>query len=268
LSGAGTGVFISTMFKDDTISPSQLCPHVLDMNRPSCVNDTEMDTPSVVVELTYNITAIAVRLGLLSRQLRGNISFSTVNTQPEPMRTKMSQFQAFELQELLRKLWAASTVRMVSQQVEKLPTQLRRLFDHAFTFHRACIIYSHMSLWPRQGMDMPGQSDAEVVAAASDILKTAEQNFAEGQLDLRFLVFPLFMAGVSSIDGEQKQRVSELIRVIETGRIGSNTRTTRRALEFVYEKQMESLHISGQIFDVDWIDILAEKGLTVVNFGL
>jgi hypothetical protein len=56
--------------------------------------------------------------------------------------------------------------------------------------------------------------------------------------------------------------------VMERCSIGRNTTVTRKALAAVYEKQDERFMNTGQSLDVDWMEVMQEQGLTVVNFGL
>lgn len=60
----------------------------------------------------------------------------------------------------------------------------------------------------------------------------------------------------------------DLIRTMEKSSMGRNTAVTRRALAAVYEKQNERFMNTGQSLDVDWLEVMQEQGLSVVNFGL
>ena len=91
---------------------------------------------------------------------------------------------------------------------------------------------------------------------------------AAGRLEVRSIIFPLFMAGVAAVDGSQKLMALDLISAMEKKSIGNNTAATKRALQMVYEKQTQRFMHTGHSLDVDWQDVMAEQGLQVVSFGL
>jgi hypothetical protein len=123
-------------------------------------------------------------------------------------------------------------------------------------------------MWPLQRLDTGPEFDAEIGQCVSEILHTAEGVVNSGQLELRFMVFPLFMAGFASTDGTQKMMALDMISAMEKKSIGSNTTATRRALQIIYERQTQRFMHTGHSLDVDWLDIMVEQGLQVVNFGL
>jgi hypothetical protein len=87
-------------------------------------------------------------------------------------------------------------------------------------------------------------------------------------MELRFIVFPLFIAGYASTDGNQKMKALDLIQWSEASSIGRNTLVTRRALQIVYERQTSQFMSTGHSLGICWKDIMGEQGLQVVNFGL
>lgn len=83
------------------------------------------------------------------------------------------------------------------------------------------------------------------------------------------MVFPLFMAGLASTIGREKMLAIDLIKQMEEGCIvGGNTKAAREALEAIYELQNEQFMHDGHSLDIDWFQVMIDKGRTVVNFGL
>ena len=130
------------------------------------------------------------------------------------------------------------------------------------------MIFSHTSMWPSQRLDTGPEFDSEIALCVSEILRTANAVVNAGRLEHRFMIFPLFMAGFASMDGNQKMMALDLISTMERHSIGSNTRATRHALQIIYEEQTRRFMHTGHSLDVNWTDVMVEQGLLVVNFGL
>jgi len=181
---------------------------------------------------------------------------------------RVRQSRIFELQEALRQLWVTQGVIMVNQQLDQLPTRPKQLYEHAATLYRACIIYSHTSMWPGQRLETSPDYNTEIVVASNQILQMTRKALAEDRSDCRYLVFPVFISGIVATDGAQRMSALDLLRVMEKNSIGRNTTATRKALAAIYEKQNERFMNTGQGLDVDWVEVMAERNLMVVNFGL
>jgi hypothetical protein len=122
-------------------------------------------------------------------------------------------------------------------------------------------------MWPSQRMDTGPESDDDISHCVKVILNVAEDIVNAGRLELRFIVFPLFMAGIACSSGPDKMTVLDLISTLEKEGVGRNTTTTRHVLEIVYERQTQRFMDVGHFLDVDWIDIMIEQGLQLVSFG-
>lgn len=123
-------------------------------------------------------------------------------------------------------------------------------------------------MWPGQRLEPGSASDEEIGHHASVILQVAESIINARRFDLRFIIFPLFIAGVGTSSGGQKMTVMELMSSMEKEGVGRNATTTRNVLRVVYERQTQQFMSVGHSLDVDWIDVMIEQGLQVVNFGL
>lgn len=265
-SGTGGGEFVSSMLESDSVPPPDYHLFPLGMNGMSTIYSDETDTLPAILQLDHDVTHLASRLAMLARELRQESNLRNMEPRQRDMTVRHWQGRLFEYQEALRQLWMAPPVLALLQHT--LPFRSQRVYERAFTLYRACLIYSHTSMWHAQRMDTSPDFDDELAFASSEIIQVAASLISAGRTECRFLVFPLFMAGYVSLDGAQKMKAMDLIQEMEADSLGRNTMAARRALGIVYEKQNEHFMSHGHSLDVDWMNIMIEQGLTVVNFGL
>ena len=261
------------MLKNDMMPPPSFHLYPLGINGSSIVYAEETESLPTILQLNYEITVLAVRLGLLAQELRRDdtaLTFDSreIGSHHRHVSTKLRQLRVIELQEAFRHLWASPSILMLEQQPEMLPPRSRQSFEQANALYRACLIYSHTSMWPSQRLDTGPEYDAEIAQCVSEVLRIGDRVVSSEQFHLRFVVFPLFMAGIASTDGNEKMLALELISSMEKDSIGRNTTATRHALQIVYEQQTQRFMHTGQSLDVNWNDTMLEHGLQVVNFGL
>jgi hypothetical protein len=267
-SGAGSGECVGSMLKNDIIPPPSFHLYPLGLDGPSVVYADELDSLPTVLQLDYEVTILAVRLALLAHEFRQDTTFNADDVVQRDQAIRMRQSRIFELQEALRQLWVTLGVTAIGENVETLTTRPKQLYEHAATLYRACIIYSHTSMWPGQRLETSPDYDMEIAVASNQILRMARKALAQDKSDCRYLVFPVFVAGFANTDGAQRMHALDLIRTMEKNSIGRNTTVTRNALAAVYEKQNERFMNTGQSLDVDWMEVMMERDLMVVNFGL
>lgn len=267
-SGAGSGEFVGWMLNNDIIPPPSFHLYPLDHDGSSVVYADELDSLPTVLQLDYEVTILAIRLALLAHEFRQDITFNAADVVQRDQAIRIRQSRIFELQEALRQLWVTPGVTMITQSDETLPFRPKQLYEHAATLYRACIIYSHTSMWPGQRLETSPDYDTEIAVASNQILHMTRKVLVEDKLDCRYLIFPTFIAGFASTDGAQRRHALDLIRRMEKNSIGRNTAVTQMALAAVYEKQNERFMKTGQSLDVDWMEVMMEQELMVVNFGL
>lgn len=264
------------MLKNDMFPPPprpDFYLYPMGLHESSAVYSSETDAHPLISQLSYDVTVLAARLGLLAHELRRDATALTYDSQEvgshqRLVSTRIRQRRVFELQESLRRLWASPRIAMYEQQAEMLPTRSRQTFEQANALYRACLIYSHTSMWPSQRLDTGLEHDSELARCVSEILKIGDKIVTNEQYHLRFIIFPLFMAGVASTDGNEKMLALELISSMEKESIGSNTTATRHALQIIYDQETRRFMHTGQSLDVNWSDVMLEHGLQVVSFGL
>ncbi|EXJ76002.1 uncharacterized protein A1O5_00510 [Cladophialophora psammophila CBS 110553] len=268
LSGAGSGGYVESLLNNDFIPPPSFHLYPLGHDGSSVLYAEEVEVLPTILQLDYEVSILAIRMALLAREFRSDITFDDVDALQRDQAVRIRQSQIFEIQEALRQLWVTPAVMMIHQEVETLPTRPKQLYEHAATLYRACIIYSHTSMWPGQRLETSPDYDTEIAVASSQILQMASKALAEDRSYCRYLVFPVFMAGFVATDGAHRMHAVDLLREMEKTSIGRNTMTTRKALAAVYEKQNERFMNTGQSLDVDWMHVMVQEGLLVVNFGL
>lgn len=123
-------------------------------------------------------------------------------------------------------------------------------------------------MWPAQRLESEFSTDGEIDHHASEILRIAEQAAHSRRADRRFLIFPLFLAGATASASGLKMMAMELMSSMEDEEeMGRNAATTRAILQVVYERQLERLMRVGHTMDVDWVELMAQERLHMVNFG-
>jgi hypothetical protein len=130
------------------------------------------------------------------------------------------------------------------------------------------MIYSYTSMWRGQRLGADTASEEIISHHASAILQVAEAIVRDERFDLRFVIFPLFMAGVSTSSAGQKMMAMDLMSSMEKQALGRNATTTRDLLQMVYQSQTEHLMTVGHSVHVDWRDVMTQYAMQVVNFGM
>lgn len=136
------------------------------------------------------------------------------------------------------------------------------------------MIYSHTSMYSTQRFFSPSNRIHEVSQCAGEILCLAREIVSHNHMERKFIVFPLFMAGFVSKSQEEKEEIVQLVRKMEADSVGRNFTAARQLLETVYERQdcrraeLRRQGIGDGREDVDWVSLIAELGLQVVNCRL
>jgi hypothetical protein len=266
--GAGRGEFVSSMLDHDTIPHPSFHLYPLGLDGSSVIFPNESDYLPTILQLDYEVTTLAIRLALLALEFRQDSNFNRTDIAFREQAIRIRQGRIFEYQEALRGLWLTNAVIMVNSKVDGLTTRPKQLYEHAATLYRACIIYSHTSMWPGQRLETSPELNTEITVASNQILQMTRKALADQRMDCRYLAFPVFLAGFVATDGAQRMNALDMLRALEKTSIGRNTKNTRKALAAVYEKQNERFMNTGQSLDVDWMEVMVENNLTIVNFGL
>ena len=129
-------------------------------------------------------------------------------------------------------------------------------------------------MYSRQRLLSPSSFIHEVSQCGGEILQLAREIVSHKHLERKFIVFPLFMSGFVSKTPEERMEILALMKTMEVDSVGRNGVAARRLLEIVFERQdrrREELRrdgVDGVREDVDWVDMITELGLQVVNCRL
>ena len=117
----------------------------------------------------------------------------------------------------------------------------------------------------------------EVFQCGGEILRLAREIVSTNHMERKFIVFPLFMAGFVNQSPEERSEILGLVKRMEEDSVGRNLVAARQLLEIVYERQdkrrrdaRRERRETGGAGDeeVDWVSIIRELGLQVVNCRL
>lgn len=124
-------------------------------------------------------------------------------------------------------------------------------------------------MWPTQRLEYGHPNHPSKVSQyAREILQLGREIIDNGHLERKFIVFPLFMAGLVSESTADREEALELLTALEQKTMGRVANASKVLLELVYERQEMSLQRGGNALDVDWVQIVVERGLQVVNCRL
>lgn len=129
-------------------------------------------------------------------------------------------------------------------------------------------------MYSTQRLLTPSSLIHEVSQCAGEILRLAREIVSHNHMERKFIVFPLFMAGFVSKSAEERAEIVDLVKKMEEDSVGKNVAAARELLETVYERQehrREELRREGVgdgREDVDWVGLVGELGLQVVNCRL
>ena len=123
-------------------------------------------------------------------------------------------------------------------------------------------------MWSTQRVDINIRYENNVSECASEIIKVADEIVDRRQYEHGFIMFPLLLAGFATLSAPEKMQAHELMVAMEQESIGKNMRATRKLLEAIYERQNERQIEVGHALEVDWISVMKDMGLQLVNFGL
>ena len=129
------------------------------------------------------------------------------------------------------------------------------------------MIYTNTAMFLNQSHMSPDLS-----GYIKTILSIAKESLNQQKLERRYIIFPLFIAGTAASIASQNRPLTKeymrsalhLMRAFERESIGTNTASTRKILEDVIEK---ATRMSGYT-ELDWISVMDDTGLQIVNFGL
>ncbi|MCJ1294762.1 hypothetical protein MMC34_006320 [Xylographa carneopallida] len=272
LCGIGRGTFVSNLIRNGHVPTSADMIQAPGLVEPSSHVPEEAPLMPSTLDFHRAVTLLAARLGLLASTLRSAASLRRSSGQIGVAQTSHPQWQqqVHEIQESLKQAWRTQVPLALSTgyQDGNLPGRIRGIYKHTYLLYRACLIYSHTSMWSTQRIDTDSVYPEEVTQCASEIIDVVNETVRRRQFEHGFVVFPLFLAGIATSSVVDKTLAHELMKAMEQESVGNNKRATRELLEAVYQAQNARQMAVGHSLDVDWIQVMTERKLHVINFGL
>lgn len=101
------------------------------------------------------------------------------------------------------------------------------------------------------------------------IINIAAAQLEAGQPDRRHVIFPLLIAGITTMQPDAKIQALDLLKMYEGSGIGPNTYNTRQLLGAIYEEQRRVAEAGGQVdCHVEWLQDVKRRRVAMVNCGL
>jgi hypothetical protein len=123
-------------------------------------------------------------------------------------------------------------------------------------------------MYPQQMLDLTPELNAEITTFSTEIIQAAHMIVSQQLFDLRFIVFPLFIAGFATQDPNEKDLALRLLRTVERYCCGVSTESARRLLEMIYNKQAAAAHSPGGSGRIDWVEEMGLSGQRLIIYGL
>ncbi len=123
-------------------------------------------------------------------------------------------------------------------------------------------------MYPGQLRDPEPGFDLEVRACCTEIFHAVGMAVSREVFDMRFVVFPIFIAGFSTIDPNEKETAMNLMVELEKHGYGGSIKGARKLLQTIYQKQRAAVVQIGDDNSVDWIDEVELSGQRLIMYGL
>lgn len=119
-----------------------------------------------------------------------------------------------------------------------------------------------------QSLIRTAEVEEELSSCAREIVLIAKMMMDLGRLRSRYVVFPIFMAGMVSQVKKEKHGALDVLRKLEETSFGSNTRITRELLASIIEKQNIAIAETGNQLCVSWFEEMQASGKQLIMMGL
>ncbi|MCJ1471848.1 hypothetical protein MMC13_000489 [Lambiella insularis] len=278
LSGIGKGTFVSSLMRRGQV-PTPL--EMLDgpgLAEPGVRAPEEASLMPSILEVHQTVSLLAARLGFLASSLRELARMQGPSEQAAVAQASHVRWQqqVQDLRDSLKKAWTMpdSLALATSYRDGILPGRVQGLFEHVGQRSTPPIVTRNVQelewrgMWPTQRIDTNAEPLDEISQCASEILNVVSGTVRRCQYEHGYVIFSLLLAGVATPSAAHKMLALELMLAMEQESIGSNKRRTRKLLEAVYERQSARQMAVGHSLDVDWIQVMMDTGMQVINFGL
>ncbi|THY12915.1 hypothetical protein D6D00_10327 [Aureobasidium pullulans] len=172
----------------------------------------------------------------------------------------------------LRTSWNLKRPERLSESPNDAVTRLLLPAKNAFEFaslqYSAAMIYLHTSMYRGQRMHVLVAQRREILFHCRLVLAKASAIIESEAPQPNHVVFPVFLAGVSSSNDHDRNRAIGLIRILESTAIGDGASRSRQLLETICAEQRTLVQKGGNAAELDWISYAKGRGLVVLNMCL
>jgi len=123
-------------------------------------------------------------------------------------------------------------------------------------------------MYPGQMAHLTLEAGTEIAACASNILQIAQNIITQERKELRYIVFPIFIAGFATAEHNDKNLALHLLASLDHYSYGRVTSRVRLLLQQVVEKQQTGVEKGTGMVPVDWLEDMKVAGLRHVIFGI
>ncbi|KAF7959106.1 hypothetical protein EAE96_002623 [Botrytis aclada] len=271
LTTTGTGAFSKTIIEQNMLPPHEDALENRSLNM-AFNSETSRQMPDLL-RLNRELTLIVLEMAQTGR----NLKLEDKDLSKPRLEVNMNRCRSMQyLHTLLMNFsytWSRFLERRVPEEswlheLAHLPSELFTCRTHAHLFYRACKIYYYTSMYQGQSLILAADVEEQISSCAREIILITKMMLDLGYLGSRFMVFPIFMAGVATRMREEKQSALEYLRRLEETSFGSNTSTTRKLLASIIEKQETAIAETGNHLFVSWVEELESSGEQLILVGL
>ncbi|KAK0126142.1 hypothetical protein ONS95_007761 [Cadophora gregata] len=276
LSASGMGMFVEVVLKQNMLPLPERCLLPERVGQPQVIYPEEQSYFPEVISINQEIILIALEAGRLGRALRAEADQRRFGN-ASPGLEDTYQMKRYDRIQNLHQILHDSRMKWRSQfpdywtwlrSPENLPPRVFEWVEHSYLLFRVCILYTHTSMYSGQ-LDHPEpDTEAHINACCAEILHAVSIILSKERFDLRFIVFPLFMAGFCTRNLVEKNTALRFMMEVEKHGYGGSTDNVRRLLQTIYEKQRIAVMQTGNANSVDWIDEMEQSGHRLIMYGL
>ncbi|KAF7906729.1 hypothetical protein EAF00_001008 [Botryotinia globosa] len=271
LTTTGTGSFSKTIIEQNMLPPPEDALQNRSLNMS--FNSEALRQMPDLLRMSRELTLIALEMAHTGRKLK-----SEEEDLSKP-RLEINMNRCRSMQDLnillmkFRDTWYRFLERETSEEswvreLAQLPSGLFTCRTNVNLFYRACKVYYHTSMYQGQSLILSAEVEEELSSCAREIILISKMMIDLGCIGSRFIVFPIFMAGMASRVKEDKQSALRFLHKLEETSFGSNTRTTSKLLVSIIEKQEIAIAETGNHLCVSWIEELESSGQQLILMGL
>ncbi|EPS42677.1 hypothetical protein H072_3308 [Dactylellina haptotyla CBS 200.50] len=190
------------------------------------------------------------------------------------IQASVRESQVHQILEELQRVWIFhqnGMANLAAQTDAGMSTRLTVLQSQARLFYHALNLYARTSMWPQQTRETAdvetnsteiSLSIQAIMSECSQVLSNPTVFFSTG-----FLVFPLFMAGISAMDARDRAWVLDTLTRAGAHTVGRNCTVIKLALQNIYQRQQAAAIGAAPATSGAWQDILCGFGVQVALFG-